>query len=242
MPSKYRRLMRPWHNTDVFQSSLSMSEMQVLSLCVNAGEQSLSQVCLGCALSSLSWSSIWILWQRVFIVTCSFTPRVSLEPEGTEHFDLTLLSVSQVPAQRAPKLQGSLEKLRSFRLPDTVPENSGSYLVIRLSVRFGRGPTRFHLQQLALRSRSLPELWQTAGLAFSTKCASGTAPCLISCSALKKVRAYWASLHNWLYHRSWGQHSCCDSMFCLDSYLRSWLHCSAPGNLHGNGWSAFAQF
>lgn len=74
-----------------------------------------------------------------------------------------------------------------FWLPDTVPENSGSHLVISLSDRLGRGPTHFHLQQLALRSWPLPELRQTAGLASSTKCFSGIAPCLISCSALKNL-------------------------------------------------------
>lgn len=124
-----------------------------------------------------------------------------------------------------------------------MPENSASCLVISLSDRLGKGPTPFHLQQLALRSRPLPELRQTAGLASSTKCFSGTAPCLISRSALKNFRVYWASLHNWLLHRCWGQHFCCDSRFCLDSYLRPWLHCLDPGHLlPGNGWSAFAPF
>lgn len=125
-------------------------------------------------------------------------------------------------------------------MPDAAPENSGSHLVISLSDRLGRGPTHFHLQQLALRSRPLPELRQTAALASSTECFSGTAPCLVSRSALKNFRVYGASLHNWLHHRFWGQRSCCDSRFYLDSYLRSRLHCSAPVQLlYGNGWSAY---
>lgn len=70
-----------WHcgRTQMYFKALLMSERQVLSLCVNVGGQSLSKaqpsVCLGCASAALSWSSIWILWQRVFIndsiVTCS---------------------------------------------------------------------------------------------------------------------------------------------------------------------------
>lgn len=129
-----------------------------------------------------------------------------------------------------------------FWLPDTVPENSGSHLVISLSDRLGRGPTRFHLQQLALRSWPLPELRQTAGLASSTKCFSGTAPCLVSCSALKNFRVYWASLHNWL-HQVLGSALLLWQQVLFRSLPEIMAALLAPGNfLCGSGWSAFAPF
>lgn len=65
--------------------------------------------------------------------------------------------------------------------------------MISLSGRLGGGPVLFHLQQLAFKSQLLPELQQTDGLASSTKCFSGAAPCLISCSA-QRTSEYLLSL------------------------------------------------
>lgn len=107
-----------------------------------------------------------------------------------------------------------------FWLPDTVPENSGSHLVISLSDRLGRAPIVLTFSSL-LSGVAAARAEADAGLAPSTKCSSGTAPGLISRSALRNFRVYGASFHNWLHHSFWGQCSCCDSRFHLYS---DWDH------------------
>lgn len=87
MPSKYCRPVKLWHSTDGC-TRFSLDVRDAGSVLVGECSWAITErVCLAPALASLSWSSMWILWQRVFInngiVTCSFTPWASLEPESS---------------------------------------------------------------------------------------------------------------------------------------------------------------
>lgn len=151
----------PANTADSWHCGRTQMYFKVLSWCQRG--RFCPCVCLGCASAALSWSSIWILWQRVSIndstVTCSsphqcpWNQRVPQRNWG-QNIWIFLYCLSPEPRGLSDSRAHLEARECWFWLPDTVPENSASCLVISLSDRLGKGPTPFHLQQLALRSQS----------------------------------------------------------------------------------------